>query len=85
MNSKPLRGIDAITLNAYFFSLNVQTLTLVPLLTPILVERFFSAELKGSALGTLRLCRLCWVFWFIRWQHSFLIVATVVLDVGVLL
>ncbi len=58
MNSKPLRGIDAITLNAYFFSLNVQTLTLVPLLTPILVERFFSAELKGSALGTLRLVSL---------------------------
>jgi len=58
-NSKrPLRAIDALTINAYFFSVNLQTLTIVPMLMPILVERFVSAELKGSVLGTLRLVML---------------------------
>ena len=55
---RPLRAIDALIFNVYYFSVNVQTLTLVPLLMPILVERFLNADIKGSALGTLRLVTL---------------------------
>lgn len=56
--ARPLRGLDALTLNAYFFSVNVQTLTLVPLLMPILVEHFIGSENKGTALGTIRFVTL---------------------------
>ena len=57
-SSRPLRAIDLFVVNAYYFSVNLQTLTIVPLLMPILVERFVGAELKGSVLGSLRLVSL---------------------------
>lgn len=55
---RPLRAFDALILNAYYFSVNLQTLTLVPMLLPILVERYMGEAVKGSALGTLRLVTL---------------------------
>ncbi len=57
-SSRPLRAVDIFISNVYFFSVNLQTLTIVPLLLPILVERFVSAEIKGSVMGTLRLVSL---------------------------
>ncbi len=60
-NQKTVRSLgvfDALTLNAYYFSVNLQTLTLVPMLLPILVEQYIGEAVKGSALGTLRLVTL---------------------------
>ena len=55
---RPLGVFDVLTLNAYYFSVNLQTLTLVPMLLPILVEQYIGETVKGSALGTLRLVTL---------------------------
>lgn len=55
---RPLSIFDALIFNAYFFAVNLQTLTLVPMLLPILVEKYMGHAVKGSALGTLRLVTL---------------------------
>ena len=56
--SRALRWYDKITINIYWFALNARSQTLSPLVIPLLVQQFVGEELKGSALGNIRLWAL---------------------------
>lgn len=56
--SRALRWYDKFTINIYWFALNARSQTLSPLVIPLLVQRFVGEELKGSALGNIRLWAL---------------------------
>ncbi|HWR64865.1 MAG TPA: MFS transporter [Bellilinea sp.] len=53
--SRALRWYDIITINIYWFALNARSQTLSPLVIPLLVQYFVGEQLKGSALGSIRL------------------------------
>jgi len=56
--SRALRWYDKITINIYWFALTARSQTLSPLVIPLLVQQFVGEELKGSALGNIRLWAL---------------------------
>src|SRR3972149_34785 len=56
--SRTLRWYDKITINIYWFALNARSQPLSPLVIPLLVQQIVGEELKGSALGNIRLWAL---------------------------
>src|SRR3972149_11774014 len=56
--SRALRWYDKITINIYWFALTARSQTLSPLVIPLLVQHFVGEELKGSAVGQIRLWAL---------------------------
>ncbi len=55
---RQLRWYDLITINIYWFALNLRSQTLSPLIIPLLVQQFIGEESKGSAVGSIRLWAL---------------------------
>lgn len=53
--SRAARWYDILTINIYWFALNARSQTLSPLVIPLLVQYFVGEQLKGSALGSIRL------------------------------
>ncbi|MEN4011535.1 MAG: MFS transporter [Chloroflexota bacterium] len=53
-----LRWYDFITINSYWFALTTRSQTISPLLLPILVQEFVGEDVKGAALGSIRLWAL---------------------------
>lgn len=56
--TRPVRWYDLITINAYWFALSTRSQTISPLIVPLLVQLFVGEEVKGSAVGQIRLWAL---------------------------
>jgi len=54
----PVRWYDSITMNIYWFALSTRSQTLSPLIVPLLVQNFVGEDIKGSAVGQVRLWAL---------------------------
>lgn len=56
--TRPIRWHDLITINSYWFALSTRSQTISPLIIPLLVQLFVGEEIKGSAVGQMRLWAL---------------------------
>lgn len=56
--NRTVRWYDLITINSYWFALSTRSQTISPLIVPLLVQGFVGEEVKGSAVGQIRLWAL---------------------------
>lgn len=56
--NRSVRWYDLITINSYWFALSTRSQTISPLIVPLLVQLFVGEEVKGAAVGQMRLWAL---------------------------
>jgi MFS family permease len=56
--NRAIRWYDYITINGYWFALTSRAQVLTPLIIPLLVQSFVGEEVKGAAVGRMRLWAL---------------------------